>query len=589
MKNCKEITSYTLQLENREYTDWSWVPDNACDNEILKNNNINIEPLENKLFHKDVIDINSKLISSPYREKDELCGVLLVSEKTYGHYNNSKMFYKCVPDDIKLPCFLVPFEEKINDFHKYKLDKYITFKIKEWNEKHPIGILTNIFGNVDNNEAYLTYQLKCKHLNSSIKNIGTFAHRAIREKSLSASSSASASLPLVYNECEIEDRRLLDIISIDPDGCTDIDDALGIRKICDDQYILSIYISNVPLILDYLNLWSYMSDRVSTIYLPNNKIPMLPAILSEDICSLKQDEERYALALDVYIKYGQIIDFKVKTVLIKVSTNYVYEQYELLINENYQNMFSIVRNLNKNCLEYIDDINDSHDVVEYCMLLMNHQCAIILKNNKTGIFRSAKKRSFQSENINEYYMFENLSPDFKCILQGSIGKYCLYDNDNCQPHELIGNGLDCYVHITSPIRRIVDCFNMIEIQRDTVLNSCKVDGFIDKWMNKVEFINEKTKAIRRLQTNMELLYRFEQNNQQIYVGFVFNKTPLFADADAHDDNKSLFKYKVYIPDIKILSTVTSPKDIVNYTAIDFTIHMFLDEYKMSKKIRLHMI
>ena len=52
----------------------------------------------------------------------------------------------------------------------------------------------------------------------------------------------------------IEDRRLRPIISIDPAGCLDIDDAIGLYKTGDGQTVLSIYISNVPLMINYLNL-----------------------------------------------------------------------------------------------------------------------------------------------------------------------------------------------------------------------------------------------------------------------------------------------------------------------------------------------
>ena len=37
------------------------------------------------------------------------------------------------------------------------------------------------------------------------------------------------------------------------------------------KYILRIYISNVSIWLDYLNLWNIFSDRVSTIYFPDKK------------------------------------------------------------------------------------------------------------------------------------------------------------------------------------------------------------------------------------------------------------------------------------------------------------------------------
>ena len=47
-------------------------------------------------------------------------------------------------------------------------------------------------------------------------------------------------------------------------------------------------------------------------------------------------------------------------------------------------------------------------------------------------------------------------------LQCASGKYTNYQENN--GHELINAGLDNYVHITSPIRRLVDLLNMLKIQ-----------------------------------------------------------------------------------------------------------------------------
>ena len=66
-----------------------------------------------------------------------------------------------------------------------------------------------------------------------------------------------------------------DVISIDPESSKDYDDAFGLSE-TDDTYIVSIYITNVSMWLDVLNVWSSFTERVSTIYLPDRRRPMLP-------------------------------------------------------------------------------------------------------------------------------------------------------------------------------------------------------------------------------------------------------------------------------------------------------------------------
>ena len=49
----------------------------------------------------------------------------------------------------------------------------------------------------------------------------------------------------------------------------------------------------------------------------------------------------------------------------------------------------MVKNLNKSC-KYVDNINTTHDMIAYLMILMNYYSARELKSHNTGIYRSAK-------------------------------------------------------------------------------------------------------------------------------------------------------------------------------------------------------
>ena len=43
--------------------------------------------------------------------------------------------------------------------------------------------------------------------------------------------------------------------------------------------------------------------------------------------------------------------------------------------------------------KYTDSMSSSHEIVAYLMIAMNYQCAMKLKENETGIFRSSKYNS----------------------------------------------------------------------------------------------------------------------------------------------------------------------------------------------------
>jgi hypothetical protein len=220
---------------------------------------------------------------------------------------------------------------------------------------------------------------------------------------------------------------------------------------------------------------------------------------------------------------------------------------------------------------------------------MNHECSKILKSKNRGIFRAATKKEINksdaTSNATEKDNYKKAinSPDLIFILQNSIGEYC--SADAIKPHELIGKGLDSYVHITSPIRRIVDIINMLEMQYGTVITSKKAEEFIISWLKQINLINIKTKAIRRLQNDVQLLKLYDdKNDNQIYSGMVFARSDIITKND-----NTLFKYRVYIPEIKLLTSLTIPHKIINYSMMDFTLHLFLDEIKMNKKVRLQLL
>ena len=252
----------------------------------------------------------------------------------------------------------------------------------------PIGQIVQNIGPVDILDNFYEYQLYCKSLNSSIQKL--------TKDTLASIKTNTSNIDKIKELYQLEERTDVEIFSIDPQGSVDFDDAFSIKEVADNagKYILSIYISNVTIWLDYLNLWPSMSNRISTIYLPDRKRPMLPTVLSDCLCSLQEGEKRFALTMDLHIYFdfatsSMIIrEIKYSNSIIQVKKNYVYDEPDLLTNIHYKQLKEVVASLNKNTAsKYINKVIDSHDVVEYLMVLMNHRCAQKLLVNGEGIFR----------------------------------------------------------------------------------------------------------------------------------------------------------------------------------------------------------
>ena len=109
------------------------------------------------------------------------------------------------------------------------------------------------------------------------------------------------------------------------------------------------------------------------------------------------------------------------------------------------------------------------------------------------------------------------------------------------PHEVLE--LDAYIHITSPIRRLVDLLNLMNIQTNMQIYeySDNAKEFYNFWINKLDYINTTMRAIRKVQTECTLL-ELCTNNPEIrttkYNGYLLDKIVR---------NDGLFQYMCYIP------------------------------------------
>lgn len=94
------------------------------------------------------------------------------------------------------------------------------------------------------------------------------------------------------------DLRHLPICSVDPLGCRDIDDALHWRRLPNGHVEVGVHIADVT---HFLHEGTAMDEeaakRSTSVYLVDRRINMLPQLLTENLCSIVQDEDRYAFSI----------------------------------------------------------------------------------------------------------------------------------------------------------------------------------------------------------------------------------------------------------------------------------------------------
>ena len=565
---------YKIVVNDRNYTNWSIL--SVIDFKEIEMKDL--EPIKHKLLSNDVfsIDENEPTIIHSGIRNSIIPGVLLLKDnKTFGRHKNGKLLYKCYPDDKRLPGFLIPYDIKNAGFSKVFSNHYITFQFSDWTDKHPYGTIMQTIGSVDELFHYYEYQLYCKSLNSSIQKFTKETSSSLKMHS----QSQNQLIDTISNKYAFEDRTSWNIFSIDPANSLDFDDAFSLQVLDQDKIQLSIYISNVTIWIDILQLWESFSKRISTIYLPDRKRPMLPTILSDCLCSLQADQIRFAFTMDLFIVKDTIVDIKYSNCKIKLSKNYVYEESALFKNNDYQMILQHVKVLSKK-YKYLTNIKDSHDVVAYLMIMMNYQTAKKMLEFKNGIFRSTVMKTDQ--NVVNHDLPEDVEKFIK-IWNSAVGQYVMYKEGEQFNHVILE--VDAYIHITSPIRRLVDLLNIIQIQKNLGLIelSEKATCFYNNWLNELEYINSTMRSIRKIQNDCSLLHSCTSNPEimdKIYDGFIFVKLVR---------NDCLFQYIVYLPSLKLTSKITLRENIELYEKKAFKLYLFQDEDNLKKKIRLHFL
>jgi len=577
---------YTIDISDRKYTEWK-----ITTKEIIEEtqDDIQIQPFSQKLFHKDVFSKNHQIIQSPTRNAKYIAGILILeNNRTYGRTpNKKKLYYSCIPYQKQLPIFLVPYEIQMG-FHKNIQNKFVLFKFDHWIDKHPCGILIETIGDVNHLPHYYEYQLYAKNIHlspivtKSNKKIKTY----LQTKPLDTYIQEILQTPTEYGNIVYETKKYSKIFTIDPIGCVDKDDALSIC-IADETnpsiFNIQVHIANVWLWIKAFDLWELLDNTaVSTIYLPDFNRHMLPSELSEKICSLDEKQYRFTFTMEFQVDIIQktIIPIYTPEIItqkyIFVSKNFDYDSESLLKYSPYLLLLQTTR-------EIKPEIKDSHELVAFWMMQMNMCIAKEMYLKKTGIFRITNSSSplvstplvstplvttplVTSPLVSTPLVTTPLVTDnsFLYIWEHAIsGKYEQYNYDQMYYHQILN--VNHYMHFTSPIRRKVDIYNQLYWMRMMNMNM-NIPTIIT-----IDEINENTKKIRKIQNECTLLHMLQSKENIITDGFVLQII---------NETKSL----VYLPIYKCILSCKCCLEL--YTNIRCKIYVFERESDYKRKIQI---
>lgn len=307
------------------------------------------------------------------------------------------------------------------------------------------------------------------------------------------------------------DLRDLAFCTIDPSSAKDHDDAIYYDKL---ENILYVAIADVSYFVkegSELDKLAYLKS--TSIYLPHKVLPMLPPILSEEMCSLKEGIDRYSYVFKIYldVKNLGVKKSELFEAIIKSHRNFSYgridrviegqlDQYSKTEKEIFDYLIPLydltkkyrakrllkgydfrssenrlkLRNSNLESVE-VETSTSSHQLVEECMLFANIEAS--KKVNMMGIYRIHEEPPFKAisklvDDVNILGVNAKLQSDVHetivhiqekakiAMLSAEIDELIIqaqtqakYSSKNLGH---FGLGFTSYSHFTSPIRRYSD-------------------------------------------------------------------------------------------------------------------------------------
>ena len=130
-----------------------------------------------------------------------------------------------------------------------------------------------------------------------------------------------------------EDFRGVLTCTIDPRDAKDFDDALSFRPLSGNRYEVGVHIADVS---HYVQPGGIIDDeayrRATSVYLVDRTIPMLPERLSNFLCSLRPDEDKYAYSCIFTLDAeAQLVSARIARTVIRSTRRFSYEEAQEII------------------------------------------------------------------------------------------------------------------------------------------------------------------------------------------------------------------------------------------------------------------
>ncbi len=373
----------------------------------------------NTALHGDIVEI----MLHPKGSKRQTAEVLEIISRAKNGFTGilekeGNMFF-LKPDDTKMYTDILIPKEALNSA---KIGQKVFGQIVSWKDsnKAPIGKITKVLGEAGHNDTEMYAIALERGFDEKLPKKVEDKAKEIKKHGIQKSDYKGR-----------RDFRKTLTFTIDPADAKDFDDAISFKQINENEYEIGIHIADVSHYVkdgDVIDQEAY--KRGTSVYLVDRTIPMLPEVLSNDLCSLVPFKDRLAMST-VFImnKKAKIISKYFGKTVIHSKKRLSYEEAEKIIKDKKEPLHkeltilnTLAKKLNKERFE------------DGALSLDQEEVKFILNNTGVPIKVIKKERGDSNKLIEEFMLLANkkvaeiMSIDTKKENEGFI--YRIHDLPN---------------------------------------------------------------------------------------------------------------------------------------------------------------